>query len=145
MPAVTPEKGPKQDKEALRARWRWVEHSVWTDSMLRALETGIKGGKWFALIDKVYEPKNLQSAFWKVWRNAGSAGIDGQSVKSFEAREKQQLQELAEELRTQSYQPVAVKRVWIPKPGSAEQRPLGIPTVVSYCTLFNGLLGSVAF
>src|SRR4030088_1131869 len=129
MPAVTPEKGPKQDKEALRARWRWVEHSVWTDSMLRALETGIKGGKWFALIDKVYELKNLQSSFWKVWRNAGSAGIDGQSVKSFEAREEQQLQGLGEELRTQSYRPAAVKRVWIPKPGSQEKRPLGIPTV----------------
>ena len=93
--------------------------------MLRSLERGIKGGKWFALIDKVYEPKNLQSSFWKVWRNAGSAGIDGQSVKSFEAREEQQLLELAEELCTERYRPAAVKRVWIPKPGSQEKRPLG--------------------
>jgi len=116
LSAVTSEKEPKQDKETLRARWAWVEHGVWTDSMLRTLEKGIKGGKWFALIDKVYEPKNLQSGFWKVWRNAGSAGIDGQSVKSFEAREEQQLQELAEELRTGRYRPAAVKRVWIPKP-----------------------------
>jgi RNA-directed DNA polymerase len=129
LSAVTPAKEPKQDKEALRARWKWVEHKVWTDPMLRTLETGIKGGKWYALIDKVYEPKNLQSAYWKVWRNGGSAGIDGQSVSSFEAKEEQQLQQLAEELRTQSYQPLAVKRVWIPKPGSAEQRPLGIPVV----------------
>jgi len=129
LSAVTTEKEPKQDKEALRARWRWAEHGVWTDSMLRSLERGIKGGKWFALIDKVYEPKNLQSSFWKVWRNAGSAGIDGQSVKSFEAREEQQLLGLAEELRTQSYRPAAVKRVWIPKPGSQEKRPLGIPVV----------------
>ena len=129
LSAVTPAREPKQDKEALRARWNWVEHTVWTDPMLRTLETGIKGGKWYALIDKVYEAKNLQSAFWKVWRNAGSAGVDGQSVNSFEAREEQQLQKLAEELRTQSYQPAAVKRVWIPKPGSAEQRPLGIPVV----------------
>jgi RNA-directed DNA polymerase len=127
--AVTSEKEPKQDKETLRARWAWVEHGVWTDSMLRSLERGIKGGKWFALIDKVYELKNLQSSFWKVWRNAGSAGIDGQSVKSFEAREEQQLQGLGEELRTQSYRPAAVKRVWIPKPGSQEKRPLGIPVV----------------
>lgn len=129
LSAVTSEKEPKQDKETLRARWAWVEHGVWTDSMLRTLEKGIKGGKWFALIDKVYEPKNLQSGFWKVWRNAGSAGIDGQSVKSFEAREEQQLQELAEELRTGRYRPAAVKRVWIPKPGSQEKRPLGIPVV----------------
>jgi RNA-directed DNA polymerase len=111
LSAVTSEKEPKQDKEALRARWAWVEHGVWTDSMLRSLERGIKGGKWFALIDKVYEPKNLQSSFWKVWRNAGSAGIDGQSVKSFEAREEQELLELAEELRSQGYRPAAVKRV----------------------------------
>ena len=129
LTAVTSEKEPKQDKETLRARWAWVEHGVWTDSMLRSLERGIKGGKWFALIDKVYELKNLQSSFWKVWRNAGSAGIDGQSVKSFEAREEQQLQGLGEELRTQSYRPAAVKRVWIPKPGSQEKRPLGIPVV----------------
>ena len=139
LSAVTSEKEPKQDKEALRARWAWVEHGVWSDSMLRSLERGIKGGKWFALIDKVYELKNLQSSFWKVWSNAGSAGIDGQSVKSFEAREEQQLLGLAEELRTQSYRPAAVKRVWIPKPGSQEKRPLGIPTVASYCTSFNGL------
>ena len=129
LSAVTSEKEPKQDKETLRARWAWVEHGVWTDSMLRSLERGIKGGRWFALIDKVYELKNLQSSFWKVWRNAGSAGIDGQSVKSFEAREEQQLQGLGEELRTQSYRPAAVKRVWIPKPGSQEKRPLGIPVV----------------
>jgi hypothetical protein len=145
LSAVTPAKEPKQDKEALRERWKWVEHTVWTDPMLRTLERGIKGGKWYALIDKVYEPRNLQSAYWKVWRNGGSAGIDGQRISSFEAREEQQLQQLAEELRTQSYQPKAVKRVWIPKPGSAEQRPLGIPTVVSYCTSFSGLWGSAPF
>jgi RNA-directed DNA polymerase len=129
LSTVTSDKEPKQDKEALRARWAWVEHGVWTDSMLRTLEKGIKGGKWFALIDKVYGEKNLQSGFWKVWRNAGSAGIDGQSVRSFEAKEEQQLQQLAEELRTGRYRPAAVKRVWIPKPGSHEKRPLGIPVV----------------
>ena len=78
---------------------------------------------------QVYELKNLQSGFWKVWRNAGSAGTDGQSVRSFEAKEEQELQQLAEELRTESYRPVAVKGVWIPKAGSQEKRPLGIPVV----------------
>jgi hypothetical protein len=47
LSAVTPAKEPKQDKEALRARWKWVEHTVWTDPMLRTLETGIKGGSFF--------------------------------------------------------------------------------------------------
>jgi len=129
LPEVTPEKEPKQGKEARRARWAWVEHGVWTDSMLRSLEEGIKGGKWYALIDKVYGKGNLLESFWKVWRNGGSAGIDGQSVKSFEAREEQELQGLAEELRTGRYRAAAVKRVWIPKPGSQEKRPLGIPVV----------------
>ena len=49
--------------------------------MLRTIERGIEGGKWFALIDKVYRIANLQSAFNQVWRNGGSAGVDGQSVK----------------------------------------------------------------
>ena len=54
LSAVGPQREPKQDREALGERWKWVEHSMWTDPMLRTLETGIKGEKWFALIDKVY-------------------------------------------------------------------------------------------
>ena len=38
----------------IRARWAWVEPAVWTERMLTALEEGVKGGKWFSLIDKVY-------------------------------------------------------------------------------------------
>ena len=38
----------------IRARWAWVEPSVWTERMLTALEEGIKGGKWFSLMDKIY-------------------------------------------------------------------------------------------
>jgi hypothetical protein len=42
---------PKQAGE-IWARWPWVERAVWTDRMLAALETGVKGGKWFSLMDK---------------------------------------------------------------------------------------------
>ena len=129
LSSVPPEKETKQDKEAHGARWPWVERAVWSDRMLRSLEKGIEGGKWFALIDKVYRLENLRSAYAQVRQNAGSAGIDGQSVASFESRQEQQLLELEEELRTESYRPAAVKRVWIPKPGSEEKRPLGIPAV----------------
>ena len=129
LSAVEPQKEPKQDREAQGQRWQWVERSVWTDRMLRTLERGIEGGKWFALIDKVYRIANLQSAFNQVWRNGGSAGIDGQSIQHFEAQEEQQLQQLSQELQSRSYRPAAVRRVWIPKPGSTEKRPLGIPVV----------------
>ena len=35
----------------IRFRWKWVEPSIWTDSMLTALEQGVKGGKWLAIIN----------------------------------------------------------------------------------------------
>lgn len=73
LSVVAPDKESKQGKEARRERWAWVEHSIWTDRMLRSLETGIEGGKWFALIDKVYRKENLRSAFYQVGRNAGCA------------------------------------------------------------------------
>ena len=57
----------------IRARWDWVEPSVWTERMLTALERGIKGGKWFSLIDKVYALANLRAAFQKVKSNQGAA------------------------------------------------------------------------
>jgi RNA-directed DNA polymerase len=129
LSAVGPQKEPKQDREALWERWEWVERSIWTDRMLRTLQRGIEGGKWFALIDKAYRIANLQSAFNQVWGNGGSAGVDGQSIQQFEAQEEQQLQQLSQELKNCSYRPQAVKRVWIPKAGSTEKRPLGIPVV----------------
>ena len=55
---------------------------------LRALETGMEGGKWFRLIDKVWTEKNLQSALREVLENGGSAGVDGRSVVAVEGRER---------------------------------------------------------
>jgi len=50
-PAAVPEEA-KQAGE-IHARWAWVEPTVWTERMLAALEQGVKGGKWFSLMDKV--------------------------------------------------------------------------------------------
>lgn len=119
---------PKQAGEA-RSRWSWVERSVWTDRMLAALETGVKGGKWFSLMDKVYAAKNLAAAWARVRRRKGSGGVDGQTVHRFEVRAEDELATLEEELRTGTYTPRPVKRVHIPKPGSQEKRPLGIPAI----------------
>ena len=129
----------------IRARWAWVEPTVWTERMLATLETGIKGGKWFRLIDKVWSAKNLAGSLQKVVAKGGSAGIDNQSARAVQEHPEQTIQKLEQELRAGQYQAQAVKRVWIPKPGSQEKRPLGVPTVVSYCTSFNGLLGSAPF
>ena len=113
----------------VRARWAWAERSVWTDRMLTALEDGVKGDKWFSLIDKVHSLRNLRSAFAEVKANRGRAGVDHQTIARFEAHMDKNLQHLSDSLRTGTYRPQAIQRVWIPKAGSKEKRPLGIPTV----------------
>ena len=113
----------------IRARWAWVEAEVWTERMLTALEQGVLGGKWFSLMDKVYALPNLRQAFAGVKANRGAAGVDHVTVKEFERHLEANLEKLSRTLRDGSYHPQAIRRVWIPKPGSREKRPLGIPTV----------------
>jgi len=107
----------------------WANPCVWTDHMLATLTTGVRGGKWHTLMDKVFAERNLYTASSKVLGKEGAAGVDHQSTAAFEAHRREELQRLAEALRTDSYRPQAVRRTWIPKLGSNEQRPLGIPTV----------------
>jgi RNA-directed DNA polymerase len=97
--------------------------------MLTALEQGVLGGKWYSLIDKVCALPNLRKAFAQVKANRGAAGVDHVSVKEFEADLEANLEKLARSLREGSYRPQAIRRHWIPKLGSKEKRPLGIPTV----------------
>jgi len=121
----------KQDKEAPtghRPKHTGAESSIWTQRMLMALDNGVKGGKWFSLIDKVYSLKTLNVAWQQVKSNKGSAGVDQQSIEKFTAKETVYLQELHQSIQEQRYNPQAVKRVLIPKAGG-KKRPLGIPTV----------------
>jgi RNA-directed DNA polymerase len=97
--------------------------------MLTALEQGVKGGRWFSLVDKVYAPATLRAAFAKVKANQGAAGVDHQTIAMYEARLDANLAELSRSLQAGTYQPQGIRRRWIPKPGTTEQRPLGIPTV----------------
>lgn len=113
----------------VRDRWAWTAPSVWTDRMLAALEQGVKGGVWFSLIDKVYSRTNLYESFTKVAANGGAAGIDHVTVEQFDQQLLRNLEKLSAQLQDGSYRPQAVKRVNIPKPGTNETRPLGIPTV----------------
>ena len=110
-------------------RWIWVEPTVWTERMLTALEQGVKGGKWFSLIDKVHPERTLHAASSQVAANRGAAGVDHVTVEMFDERLEENLKKLSEELRSGKYRPQPIRRHYIPKPGSKEKRPLGIPTV----------------
>jgi RNA-directed DNA polymerase len=110
-------------------RWGWTEPMVWTERMLTALEQGVKGGKWFSLIDKIDTERILGRAFSQVARNEGAAGVDHVTIARFQERLEENLAKLSEELRTGTYRPQSIRRHYIPKPGSQEKRPLGIPTV----------------
>ena len=98
---------------------------MWTERMLSALGNGVKGGKWYALIDKVYAPKTLAVAWAKVRANKGAAGVDGQSITRFAAKADDYLAELSTALRNGTYRPQAVKRVEIPK-GVVAQHAFGM-------------------
>jgi RNA-directed DNA polymerase len=93
------------------------------------LEGAVRGGKWHTLSDKVHSKRNLYGSVGKVLGRKGAPGVDGMTVDDFEARERTEIERLQSQLIDGSYQPAAVRRTWIPKPGSTEKRPLGIPTV----------------
>jgi RNA-directed DNA polymerase len=97
--------------------------------MLTALEEGVEGEKWFRLFDKVFSERNLLASFQKVARKKGAAGVDHVTTQDFERRLPGAIQELSAMLKEGTYVPQAIRRVHIPKPGTNETRPLGIPTV----------------
>ena len=98
--------------------------------MLATLEHHrVRGGKWHSLIDKVYKPENLYSAYREVAANQGAPGVDHVTIEDFTAGLIRNITKLHDQLRTGEYRPQAIKRVNIPKPGTQETRPLGIPTV----------------
>jgi RNA-directed DNA polymerase len=119
---------PKAKQGAEARDWSWVEACVWTDRMVSALENGVKGGRWYSLMDKVYAPATLLAAWEKVRANDGAAGVDRQSIERFATHAEAYLAELSRELRDGTYRPAAIRRVEIPK-GNGGTRPLGIPTV----------------
>ena len=118
----------KQAVEAAPMKRPRAEALVWTERMVAALDNGVKGGKWFGLIDKVYASKTLELAWQRVRANQGASGVDGQSVKAFGANAAKYLEELGQEIRENRYRPQPVKRVEIPK-SDGKKRPLGIPSV----------------
>lgn len=114
---------------SVRARWAWTDPSIWTERMLTALERGVKGGRWYSLMDKVAKPAVLRSAFTDVKANRGAAGVDHQTIERFEHRLDEEIENLSRELKDGTYRPKPVKRVEIPKADRKGKRPLGIPAV----------------
>jgi RNA-directed DNA polymerase len=128
---VTVSKKTKQTEETLNDQrdWSWVEPAVWTQSMLTALQRGVKGGRWFSLIDKVYNEGNMLVAFKSVACNKGAAGVDHVSIKDYERHLSHNIRKTCESLKERTYRPKPIRRQYIPKAGSKEMRPLGIPAV----------------
>ncbi len=88
------------------------------------------GRRFHALGDKVYRRDVLERGWVNVRRNGGAAGIDRTTIADVEQYGVSRLlDELAADLKDGRWRPLAARRVFIPKPGSREQRPLSIPTV----------------
>ena len=126
--AVLRETVGKRAGEA-RAERPKAEPPIWTKRMLATLEQGVTRGKWYSLIDKLYPVATLEAAFAAVRANQGAAGVDHVSIEDYAAKLETNLASLSESLRVGTYRPQAIRRHYIPKPGSQEKRPLGIPTV----------------
>jgi RNA-directed DNA polymerase len=97
--------------------------------MLTALEQGVKGVKWFRLFDKVFAERNLLAAMRQVAQNDGAAGVDHVTIRDFQRKLPDSIWELSDALKMGTFAPQAIRRVHLPKPGTNETRPLGIPTV----------------
>lgn len=109
--------------------WWIAKPCVWTTRMLTTLITGMGEQKWFRLFDKVFAERNLFAAFQQVAKNDGAPGVDHVSVAEFARQVPENIWQLSDALRDDTYRPQAIRRVHIPKPGTQETRPLGIPTV----------------
>jgi RNA-directed DNA polymerase len=119
---------PGSAAEQLLAKTK-ANRGVWTKPMLTALETGVKGGRWHTLIDKVFSRRNLADAARRVIDKREPPGVDHVNVDLFESRLAEELDTLEELLRTDAYCPQQILRMGIHKPDSKEQQLLGIPTV----------------
>jgi RNA-directed DNA polymerase len=85
--------------------------------------------RFYAVYDKVYRKDVLAFAYECCRANGGAAGVDGQRFEDIETYGVERwLDELAQELKSRTYQPLPVRRVYIPKP-DGKQRPLGVPAI----------------
>ena len=121
--------------------------SLITQASVRKLQTALHakakespGFRFYALYDKVYRKDVLMHAYACSKANGGAAGVDGQTFSEIESYGVERLlDELTQELKSRMYQPLPVRRVWIPKP-NGKQRPLGIPTITDRVDQTAGMI-----
>ena len=118
---ASPTPGVEDDLDAVRALQRKLYRAAKADP----------GRRFHALYDKVHRRDVLERAWGQVRRNAGAPGIDQVTIADVVERYgvDRLLDELATELREGRFQPLPARRVYIPKPGQDELRPLSIPAI----------------
>ena len=135
----------KQTQEARKAER--LAMSLITPASVQKLQTALHAKakespnhRFHALYDKVYRKDFLEHAYHCCKANGGAAGVDGQKFEDIEAYGEQRwLDELTLELKNQTYRPLPVRRVYIPKP-DGKQRPLGVPAIRDRAAMMAAVL-----
>ena len=118
IPPVAVSEKTRRTGKTLDLRF-WVEPTVWTERMLAALQKGVKGGKWFSLIDKVHPARTLRAAFSQVAENEGAAGVDHVTIPMFESHRDEELKRLSDATADRDLPPAVDPPALYPQTGDA--------------------------